>query len=180
MVTGFARAAVQVAVTFMPCLDESWTEGSLTVQFELTIIAVFAVHGPLPPNRLEATKTWLLAGAAAVWSTAAEGGATRKPTTLQSLEFPQLPMDSNAVQSRPPKKILQENIVDSSFRPAILLGVFRSNHPVTLRTLEVFVFAFDFHSVKRVPLSTFTAIRRGLYPAHGSVCRANFHSPRSR
>ena len=116
MVTGFARAAVHVAVIRVPCLAESWTEGSLTVQFALTIMAVFAVHGPLPPNRFEALKSWPLAGAAAVWSTAAEGGATRKPTSLQSPAFPKLAADSSAAAIRPPKNTLHEIMIDSSFR----------------------------------------------------------------
>jgi len=116
MVTGFARAAVHVAVTCMPCLAESRTEGSLAVQLALTIIAVFAGHGPLPPpRRYDALKIWLLAGAAAVCSTVAEGGATRKPTTLQSLELPALAMDSNAAQSRLLKNTLYETMVGSPF-----------------------------------------------------------------
>jgi hypothetical protein len=45
---------------------DSWIEGSLAVQFELTMAAVFAVHTPLPVNRPVAVKTWLFAGGAAV------------------------------------------------------------------------------------------------------------------
>ena len=136
MVTGFASAAVHVAVTCMPCLAESRTEGSLAVQFALTIIAVFAGHGPLPPpRRYDAVKTWPFAGAAALCSTVAEGGATRKPTTLQSLELPALAMDSNAAQSRLLKNTLYETMVGSPFlldNPAICASV--SKHPVILRT----------------------------------------------
>jgi len=66
MVAGLARVAVQVAVTCMVGEAESWIEGSLAVQLELTIAAVFAVHTPLPVDRPVAVKTWLLAGGAAV------------------------------------------------------------------------------------------------------------------
>ena len=65
MVAGLARAAVQVAVTCMAGEAESWIEGSLAVQFELTAAAVFAVHTPLPVNNSVATKVWLFAGGAA-------------------------------------------------------------------------------------------------------------------
>jgi len=66
MVAGFVRAAVQVAVTCVVGEAESWIEGSLAVQFELTIAAVFPVHTPLPVIRPEAVKVWLFAGGAAV------------------------------------------------------------------------------------------------------------------
>ena len=66
MVAGFVRAAVQVAVTCVVGEAESWIEGSLAVQFALTIAAVFPVHTPLPVIRAEEVKIWLFAGGAAV------------------------------------------------------------------------------------------------------------------
>jgi hypothetical protein len=65
MVAGLMRVAVQVAVTCVVGEAESWMEGSLAVQFELTAAAVFAVHTPLPVNRPEEIKVWLFAGGAA-------------------------------------------------------------------------------------------------------------------
>jgi len=66
MVAGLARVAVQVAVTCMAGEADSWIEGSLAVQFELTAAEVFTVHTPLPVKRAEEVKAWLFAGGAAV------------------------------------------------------------------------------------------------------------------
>jgi hypothetical protein len=66
MVTGLVRVAVQVAVTCVAGEAERWIEGSLAVQLELAIAAVFPVHTPLPVNRFVAVKTWPFAGGAAV------------------------------------------------------------------------------------------------------------------
>lgn len=65
MVAGLVRVAVQVAVTCVVGEAESWIEGSLAVQFELIIAAVFPVHTPLPVSRPEEVKLWLFAGGAA-------------------------------------------------------------------------------------------------------------------
>jgi hypothetical protein len=137
MVTGFMSAVVHVAVTCLPCFAESWTEGSLAVQFALTIIAVLAVQGPLPANRLEATKSWPLAGAAAAWSTWAEGGATRKPTSLQSPGFPALATDSSIAATSPLKNTLYGNMIDASFRlDNFYFTRIGSKQPANLRTQE--------------------------------------------
>jgi hypothetical protein len=50
MVTGRATPAVQVAVTWMACGADNWTEGSLAVQLEFTRAAVIAGHPGLILN----------------------------------------------------------------------------------------------------------------------------------
>jgi hypothetical protein len=114
-VTGFARAAVHVAVTWKPCVAESWTEGSLTVQLEFTATDVFAVHTPVPPpNSTEVAKVWPLAGARAAWSAVADGGATFKPITWQLLELepPQPVVADSIAKSRKHKNVVRGNIVE--------------------------------------------------------------------
>jgi hypothetical protein len=117
MVTGLATAAVQVAVTCVVGEAERWTEGSLTVQLELTKDEVFAVHTPLPVNRPEALKTVLFAGAAAVWSTVMEAGVTLNAVNVQLDEEvpPQPAIPNNAAQNRTHANILRENMADSPF-----------------------------------------------------------------
>jgi hypothetical protein len=115
IVAGLARAAVHVAVTWKPCVPESWTEGSLTVQLELTATDVLAVHTPVPPpNRTEAAKVWPLAGARAAWFAVAAGGATFKPIGWQLLELepPQPAVASNIAKSRQHKNVVRGNIVE--------------------------------------------------------------------
>jgi len=92
---------VQVAVTVVPWAAERWTEGSLTVQLELTGAEAFAVHTPFPVKRFEAANCWLLPGAAAVWSAVAVAGVTFKAVTVQLvlLLLPQPAMISNPVQN---------------------------------------------------------------------------------
>ena len=113
MVTGLPTAAVQVAVTCIVGEAERWTEGSLTVQLELTNAEVFAVQTPLPLNRPEALKTVPLAGAAAVWSTVMEAGVTLNAVKVQfeEEEFPpQSAIPNNAAQDRTDANILHGNI----------------------------------------------------------------------
>jgi hypothetical protein len=62
-VTGFASAAVQVAVVEPLWVTERWTEGSLTVQLEFTRTAVAEPH--TPENLGLALKIWPLPGGAA-------------------------------------------------------------------------------------------------------------------
>lgn|SRR5579871_20852 len=117
MVTGLTTAAVQVAVTCVVGEAERWTDGSLTVQLELTCTAVFAaIHWGLPVERVEALKAALLAGAAAVWSTVADAGATLNVTVQLEEEVPPQPASpNNAAQSRTHANILRGNMVDSPF-----------------------------------------------------------------
>ena len=112
MVTGLPTAAVQVAVTCVVGEAERWTEGSLTVQLELTNDEVFAVHTVLPVNRPEALKVVLLAGAAAVWSTVIDPGVTLNAVNVQLDEEvpPQPAIPNNAAQSRTHANILRGNI----------------------------------------------------------------------
>ena len=112
MVTGLATAAVQVAVTCVVGEAERWTEGSLTVQLELTNDEVFAVHTVLPVNRPEALKVVPLAGAAAVWSTVMEPGVTLNAVNVQLDEEvpPQPAIPNNAAQDRTDANILHGNI----------------------------------------------------------------------
>jgi hypothetical protein len=82
MVAGFTSAVVHVAVTIEAGDDESWTDGSLTVQLALTSADALAVQGLLPPpNKVVALKVWLFPGA--IWLTVAVGGATFRPTAVQ-------------------------------------------------------------------------------------------------
>ena len=99
IVTGVVTAAVQVAVTCVPCEAERCTEGSLTVQFEFTRAAVTAGHPELWLNWNEALKSWLLAGGAALWSTVAAVGLTFKPTGPQLGEPPQPASADNAAHN---------------------------------------------------------------------------------
>ena len=112
MVTGLPTAAVQVAVTCVVGEAERWTEGSLTVQLELTNDEVFAVHTVLPVNRPEALKVVLLAGAAAVWSTVMDPGVTLNAVNVQLDEEvpPQPAIPNNAAQNRKHANILRGNI----------------------------------------------------------------------
>ena len=112
MVTGLPTAAVQVAVTCVVGEAERWTEGSLTVQLELTNDEVFAVHTVLPVNRPEALKVAPLAGAAAVWSTVIDPGVTLNAVNVQLDEEvpPQPAIPNNAAQSRTHANILRGNI----------------------------------------------------------------------
>jgi hypothetical protein len=112
MVTGLPIAAVQVAVTCVVGEAERWTEGSLTVQLELTNAEVFAVHTVLPVNRPEALKTVLFAGATAVWSTVMEAGVTLNAVNVQlDEEFPPQPaIPTNAAPNRTDANILHGNI----------------------------------------------------------------------
>ena len=112
MVTGLPTAAVQVAVTCVVGEAERWTEGSLTVQVELTSVEVFAVHTALPVNKPEALKTAPLAGAAAVWSTAIEPGVTLRAVNVQLEEEvpPQAAIPNNAAPSSVDANILNANM----------------------------------------------------------------------
>jgi hypothetical protein len=116
IVTGLATAAVHVAVICGPCAAERCTEGSLTIQLEFTSAAAFPVHTPLPPpNKLVVLNIWLLAEAAAVWSSVAEEGATFNPTAAQ-LELPPQPaIASNAAQTKTLGITLDANIGTSDF-----------------------------------------------------------------
>jgi hypothetical protein len=112
MVTGVPTAAVQVAVTCVVGEAERWTEGSLTVQLELTSAEVFAVHTVLPVNKPEALKVAPLAGAAAVWSTVMEAGVTLNAVKVQleEDEFPPQPaIPNNAAQDRTDANSLHGN-----------------------------------------------------------------------
>jgi hypothetical protein len=103
---------VQVAVTCVVGEAERWTEGSLTVQLELTSAEVFAVHTVLPVNKPVALKVAPLAGAAAVWSTVMEAGVTLSAVNVQLDEEtpPQPAIPNNAAQSRTHANILYGNI----------------------------------------------------------------------
>jgi hypothetical protein len=86
MVTGFATAAVQLAVTCVVGEVESWTDGSLAVQLELARAAVAVAGQPGPvAEATEALKVALLAGAAAVWFTVAVVGPTFSPVAAPQL-----------------------------------------------------------------------------------------------
>lgn len=111
MVTGLPTAAVQVAVTCIVGEAERCTEGSLTVQLELTNAEVFAVHAVLPVNIPEALKMVLFAGAAAVWSTVMEAGVTLNAVNVQLEEEPPQPaIPINAAQNRTDANNLHGNI----------------------------------------------------------------------
>jgi hypothetical protein len=109
-VTGPTSAVVHVTVTVEAGDDESWTEGSLTVQLALTSIDAFAGQGLLPPpNKVEETKVWLLPGA--TWLTVAVGGATFRPTTVQP--DPPHPEAVSDTQKKTPTQDLDTNMANS-------------------------------------------------------------------
>ncbi|HKR96459.1 MAG TPA: hypothetical protein VJW55_13885 [Candidatus Angelobacter sp.] len=107
MVTGFASAAVQVAVTCPDGDGDRWTDGSLAVQLETTSAAVAM---PMQPfwllNLTVALKVWLLAGAAAAWLTVADAGPTTIPVTPQSGAPPQLMVSGSAKLKQTPARSL--------------------------------------------------------------------------
>lgn len=106
MVTGFASAAVHVAVTCEAGDGDRWTDGSLAVQLEITSAAVAM---PMQPfwflNLTVALKLWLFAGAAAVWLTVADDGPMLIPVTPQS-EPPQLMVSGSAKLRQTPASSL--------------------------------------------------------------------------
>src|SRR6476646_4209151 len=113
MVTGLPTAAVHVAVTCIAGEAERWTEGSLTVQLELTRAEVFAGHTVLPVNIPVVLKVVPLAGAAAVWSTVIDPGVTLNAVNAQVEEEilpPQPAAPNNAAQNKIHANILRGNI----------------------------------------------------------------------
>jgi hypothetical protein len=112
MVTGFASAAVHVAVTCEAGDGDRWTDGSLAVQLETTSAAVAM---PMQPfwflNLTVALKLWLLAGAAAVWLTVADDGPMLSPITPQlGVGEPPQPMVSGSAKLRqtPARSLLRK------------------------------------------------------------------------
>lgn len=104
IVTGFATAAVHVAVTCVVGVLEKCTEGSLAVQFEFANAGVIATleHPGLLLGKNDALNISLFAGATAVWSTVTEAGVTFKATGSQlgELEPPHPRRENNATDKR--------------------------------------------------------------------------------